>query len=271
MKNILVIGADGMLGYAVTKYFEFMQYKVCPLTRKDFDITKGNISDLGGFINSSDVVINCAGVINKVVPSTPIEDVLKVNTIFPINLANICNFYETPCLHITTDCCYSGKKGMYTESDYFDAQDVYGLSKVGGDLANCMVLRTSIIGEEKNNFRSLLSWLQSKKGQSVKGYTNHYWNGLTTLYLAEVIDDIMSHNLYEKGIFHIFSSKIISKYDLLVSLNNLYDLNIDIKALETEKEINRSLSTEKSLCKNVVKKELDQQIMEMRDFFIEVK
>jgi len=268
--NVLVIGADGMLGYAVTKYLEFMQCHVLPLTRRDFDIAKDDITALGGFMNSADIVINCAGIINKRVPDTNIEEILKVNTVFPINLAKMCNFYEKPCIHITTDCVYSGKRGMYTESDYYDAQDIYGLSKAGGDLADCMVLRTSIVGEEKNNARSLLSWLKSKKGQSVKGYTNHYWNGLTTLYLAEVIYDIFIKNLYRKGIFHIFSSKVISKYELLTSLNNIYDLGIDIVPVETEIGINRSLSTEKDLCRNIVRKELDQQIMEMRDFFMEV-
>ena len=267
MKKIGVIGANGMLGYAVSEYFKHKRYNVEPVTRREFDIAKDNIENLDSVVKSSDFVVNCAGVIKPRIAETPIEEILKVNSIFPRNLANVCNRYEKPCFHITTDCVYSGKKGKYIESDYFDAEDVYGLSKNGGDITDCMTLRTSFIGEEKNTSRSLLSWVKSQKGKIIKGYTNHYWNGVTTLYFAEIIETILKKDLYEKGIYHIFSEEVVSKLELIGMINEIYGLEITINKFETPELCNRSLFSEKKLCEKVVRKLLSTQIEEMKTFF----
>lgn len=267
MKNVFVIGANGMLGYAVCEYFRDNDYPVESIARKDFDIAEDNIERLEDTVRNTDFVVNCAGIINKRISEFPIEDVLKVNSIFPRNLAKLCNKHEKPCFHITTDCVFSGKRGMYTEFDYFDAEDVYGLSKCAGDIADCMVLRTSIIGEEKNNSRSLLEWLRSEKGNAVNGFTSHLWNGVTTLYLAEIIENILNLDVYIPGIFHVFSDKVVSKFELLGMINEIYDLGVTIKRFETSKSCNRSLSSEKELCRKVVKKSLSTQIVEMKRFF----
>ena len=204
MKNSLIIGAKGMLGYAVFRYFENKRYEVMPFTRKEFDIAKDSIEKLDNAVRKCDFLVNCAGVIKPRIAAMSIEDVLKINSIFPRNLAKLCNKYGKYCFHITTDCVYSGKKGKYTELDYFDAEDIYGLSKNAGDISDCMTLRTSIIGEEKDSARSLLSWVKSQESKTIKGFTNHYWNGITTLYFAELVEKILEKSRYEKGIFHIF-------------------------------------------------------------------
>jgi dTDP-4-dehydrorhamnose reductase len=131
-----------------------------------------------------------------------------------------------------------------------------------------MVLRTSIIGEEKNTSRSLLEWVRSEKGNTINGFANHFWNGVTTLYLAEIIEDILNLNFYEPGIFHIFSDKIVSKFELLHVINDTYSLGITINRFETPRSCNRSLYSEKCLCEKVVKKPLRSQIEEMRMFFV---
>ncbi|MCX6111685.1 MAG: sugar nucleotide-binding protein [Proteobacteria bacterium] len=271
MKNVLVFGACGMLGYAVSEYFKRNDYCVDSITRKEFDIAKDNIKQIESAIQNTDVVINCAGVIKSRIDITPIEDILKVNSIFPRNLAKLCNKYKKFCFHITTDCAFSGNRGKYTESDYFDAEDVYGLSKSAGESTDCMVLRTSIIGEEKETSRSLLEWVRSNKNGTIDGFTNHLWNGLTTTYLTTVITNILNLNLYRPGIFHIFSDKIVNKFELVSMINEVYNLGISINKFETSKSCDRSLSSEKDLCEKVVKKTLRKQIEEMKRFFEEIK
>jgi len=268
MKSIFIIGANGMLGYAMESYYTYMRYKVETITRKEFDITKEDVFELRHYISPANFVVNCAGVIKPRIEDTSVEDVLKVNTVFPINLASLCNSYQTPCFHITTDCVFSGRDGKYVESDPYDCEDLYGLSKCGGDSADCMVLRTSIIGEERGgNSRSLLSWFKSQEGKTVFGFTNHFWNGVTTLYLAEIIESIMIQGLYRKGIHHVFSENVVSKFDLLSMIQEIYNLNIGIVPKKVKSRIDRSLSTEKSLCNRVVKKSLRKQIVEMKEFF----
>ena len=129
MKNIVVIGANGMLGYAVSEYYNRKNYSVTKISRLDFDITKDPIEKLEPILTRSDFVINCAGVIKPMIVTTSIEDVLRVNAIFPRNLAKLSDKLGLHCYHVTTDCVYSGKRGDYTENDFFDADDVYGMSK----------------------------------------------------------------------------------------------------------------------------------------------
>ncbi|MCK4614029.1 MAG: SDR family oxidoreductase [Thermoplasmata archaeon] len=267
MKRAVVIGANGMLGYGVSEYFKEHNYDVIEITRKEFDIAKDHIEKLDATIKECDFIVNCAGVIKPRIARTPVEDVLKVNAIFPRNLAKLSNKYDKQCFHITTDCVFSGKKGNYDENDYYDAENLYGLSKNAGDIAECMVIRTSIIGEEKNNNRSLLSWVKSQKGKTVNGYTNHFWNGVTTIYLGRVIERILENNLYENGIFHVFSREIVSKYKLLKLINQTYDLDITVNKYSTPVPCDRSLSTKKDLCEKVVQESLPSQIAEMKAFF----
>lgn len=267
MKNVLVIGANGMLGYAVTQYYTRKNYSVTTLSRAEFDIAKDPIEKLEPFLSGRDMVINCAGVIKPMIATTPIEDVLKVNAIFPRNLAKAADRLGVHCYHVTTDCVYSGKRGEYTEADMFDADDVYGMSKNGGDNTDCMVLRTSIIGEEKGQSRSLLEWARSNAGKDVNGFTNHRWNGVTTLYLAEVIETIETDGLYQKGIFHIHSPNTLNKFELLTQISDAYHLDLKIKAMEAKDRIDRNLASIKPLTNRVSVKTIAQQLNDMKAFF----
>lgn len=267
MRNIVVIGANGMLGYAVSEYLASAGYRVKRMARNEFDISKDDIATLEPFLAGADAVVNCSGIVKQKMDSYSIEEVLKVNSIFPINLAKLSDRLKVRCFHVTTDCVYSGKKGGYAESDLFDADDVYGMSKNAGDTDLCMTLRTSIIGEEKSHFTSLLSWVKSQKGKTINGYTDHLWNGVTTLYLAEIIRNIIESNLYQKGIFHIHSPEVVSKYELTCMINEAYGLGIRINRFETHEPCDRSLRSEKSLSSLLVKKDLKTQIAELKAFF----
>lgn len=266
-KSIAVIGSTGMLGYAVSEYYKRVGMTVLEISRKEFDIAAEPIEKLENIIENVQIVINCAGVIKPRINAMSIEDVLKINSLFPRNLAKLCNRLDKKCFHITTDCVFTGRKGHYSEDDYFDAEDIYGLSKAGGDSADCMVLRTSIVGEEKGQCRSLLEWARSQAGKEVNGFTNHLWNGVTTLYLAEIIETILSNGLYEKGIFHIYSPESVTKYELVSCFNEVYELNMKVNSVNAGKIIDRTMTSVKGLTEKVSTKYISQQVKEMRAFF----
>jgi dTDP-4-dehydrorhamnose reductase len=267
INNILILGSSGMLGYAAEKYFRSIGKNVEPLSRKKFDISKDPIEKLTRRLKKNDVVINCAGVIKPRINDFSTEEVLTINGTFPWNLARMCNNFNIPCFHITTDCVYSGNRGSYDERDFVDAHDLYGLSKAAGDTNLCMTLRTSIIGEEKTNNRSLLEWAKNQKGKTVNGFTNHKWNGVTTLTLCMVISKILAKNIYQMGIFHIYSPEIITKFELLKIINEVYGLNLKIKKVRAPEKIDRSLSSVHSLSTSLIKDDLNEQIKKMKNFF----
>lgn len=268
MEKILVIGSTGMLGYAVSEYFILKGYNVKKITRSDFDIGIEKHEKIIPFLEEVNVAINCAGLIKPTIGKFPIEQALRVNSIFPRNLAKMTSERKIKCFHITTDCVYSGEKGNYDENSIFDANDTYGMTKNAGENQDSMVLRTSIIGEEKGQSRSLLEWAKSQAGKEVNGFTNHLWNGVTTLYLAEVIENILKQNLYQKGIFHIHSPNTLNKFELLNIFNNTYELKYaKINCTEAKEAVDRSMSSIYDLTKKVCVKTLEEQISEMKEFF----
>ena len=246
------------------------------ITRETFDVNKLSFSNIDKLfeslkIHENDVIINCIGIIpqSNNVNNVTNKNYYKINTLFPIFLNIICNKYHTKLIHITTDCVFSGKKGNYIENDVHDEINDYGVSKSLGELYDkCTIIRTSIIGEEKKNKYSLLEWIKNNKDGSINGYTNHYWNGVTCLQLAKILHEIIDTNNFWQGVRHIYSPTTLSKYELSMIINTAYSLNITINKYETEKYINKSLNT--IYYENAVFNipELQEQIIELKDFTI---
>lgn len=267
--NIAVIGANGMLGYAVSNYLKSQKENVFSITRQEFDLAKDQFNKLEKYFvdHKIDVVINCAGVIKPMIASTKIEDILRVNTVAPQNIGFICNKLGLKGFHITTDCVYSGAKGQYNEDDLFDADDVYGMSKNGGEPKNIMTLRTSIIGEENGQARSLIEWARSQKGKEVNGFLNHDWNGVTTYQVGKTILQILKSNSYKPGLYHLHSPAKVNKSELLHIFNDVYQLDLKINSVNASSTIDRTLATKYSLSKDFVQQTIKEQVSEMAEFF----
>ena len=261
--KVFVFGANGMLGNYVSTYLN--TFKIIKITRKDYDISSSNAIVLENLLldkglREGDVVINCAGVIPQSSPSA-IKNYYIVNGLFPNIISMICNYHNVNMIHITTDCVFSGEDGNYNENSVHDETNDYGLSKSLGDLANCCIIRTSIIGEEIENKKSLLEWVRSNKNGKINGYINHVWNGVTCLQLAKVIHRIIDEKKYWKGPRHIFSNSV-SKYELVCMINEIYNLNITIDKLETNK-IDKTLST---IFDRIEVPDIYQQLEELQKF-----
>ena len=173
--KIFIFGSNGMLGNYVKSYLS-KNYNIISLTRKDYDLNNLSIDTLDSLlknknISENDIIINCAGIIPQSSKQRNIDTRLyfKINSLFPIILSQICNKYKSKMIHITTDCVFSGKDGNYNETSIHDEINDYGMSKSLGELCDATIIRTSIIGEEINNKRSLLEWVKSNKNGEING------------------------------------------------------------------------------------------------------
>lgn len=268
-KKILILGSTGMLGNAVAKYFLEKDTYDVTLTYRSKEVAFGNktikfdavCDDVNSLDSDFDYVINCIGVIKPFMKSDPIS-AIKINCLFPWQLSKWCKAKGIRLFHITTDCVYSGTKGSYKESDLHDALDEYGKSKSLGECESAMLLRTSIIGEEIHKNASLVEWVRSQKGKTVRGYSNHYWNGITTTEYAKICDKIMQGDLYEEGLFHVFAKEAVSKLRMLELFDKKYNLGLTIEAFEPE-PVDRTLATDKELCDKLDVPSVAQMIEEM--------
>jgi dTDP-4-dehydrorhamnose reductase len=147
-----------------------------------------------------------------------------------------------------------------------DETNDYGISKSLGELGECTIVRTSIIGEEQINKRSLLEWTLANKGGNVNGYINHLWNGVTCFQLSNIIYDIIQKEMFWKGVRHIFSPTQVSKYELVCLINEIYDLRITINEYQTPQRIDKTLASIYDTCYVFNIPSLKQQIQEQKEF-----
>lgn len=178
-------------------------------------------------IGPVDGVVNCIGITNRFSQQQPLIAYF-MNSAFPHLLAQA---YGPKLIHITTDCVHNGNSGApYTEESIPSPTDLYGLTKMLGEPADrSLVLRTSIIGPEIAGFVSLLEWVRKQEGQTVKGFTKHLWNGVTTKQFGIIADTIFADRqaFPDHGLFHVFSSDI-SKYDMVTAIAKKYDINVTV-------------------------------------------
>lgn len=270
-KQIIILGSSGMLGKYLFKYFNSKGYSVVGINRDVIDASKMTELRLRAIlesdlkISSNDVIINCMGTIKPRVDALGDLNAIQVNSVFPRVLANVCENLGIKLIHPTTDCVYTGSKGSYNENDKYDVSDVYGMSKAMGEPNNCTVIRTSIIGEEVGQGRSLVEWVKSSANKTVNGFTNHYWNGVTCLQFAKICEEIINNNLFWDGIKHIHSNTL-NKLELVQTLSSIYNLNITVTPMETEFMCDRSMSTIHDTLDYIKVPSLEEQIKEMKEF-----
>ena len=192
-----------------------------------------------------DVVINAIGIIKQLPDSKNVINTLTVNSIFPHRLAELGEEFGFRLITISTDCVFSGSRGNYSEADIPDALDLYGKSKNLGEAvgANCLTLRTSIIGHELGSAHSLIDWFLSSRDSKVKGFANAIYSGFPTFVFVGIIDNLIRNYPRLSGLYHV-SSDPINKFDLLTLVNEAYGANISIERDE-EFKIDRSLDSTK--------------------------
>ena len=274
--RVLVLGSTGMLGSGVTHILGNDEYFNVTATNRQtegavLDVNCENITfdaladgdlehwfvtnNLEGF----DYIINCIGCIKPFINDSHFM-ASYVNGSFPHRLSEWGQERGIKVIHITTDCVFSGSSGQYTEESPHDEWDFYGMSKTLGEPTNCMVVRTSIIGCEHHKHASLIAWVQSNAGNTIDGYLNHHWNGITTTQYGEVVSHIMKEGLYDENLYHVFSPSSVSKYELVGLINDRYDLGITINPVEADTSIDRTLATVKDLNAKLNIPELELQL-----------
>jgi len=266
--KIYVLGSKGMLGRYVSNYLS-NYFTVVNINRDEIDASTVSEKELTTKLlhlglTKDDFLINCIGTIKPMIDSLGDLNAIKVNSVFPRILSNVCCEIGTKMIHPSTDCVYDGKKGKYNENSIHDITDVYGRTKSLGEPNNCMIIRTSIIGEELENSRSLVEWVKSQKNGSANGFNDHLWNGVTCLEWTKYVKKIIDTNNYWVGVKHIFSPKSINKYELLDMINKTYELNISVIEIKSENPVDRTLS---SIYKPIFEiPDLSEQIKEMKEF-----
>ena len=236
--KLLLFGATGMLGSQLFYYLHRYGYDIYATVRHRgtrrlpmslaskirWGIQVDDMAAIEDLISEiqRDVIINCIGIIKQVPEAKDPIPAIRVNALFPHQLAQLCNQYHIKLIHISTDCVFDGSKGNYYESDPPSPTDLYGRTKLLGELnqEGCLTLRTSIIGHELQSRYGLVEWFLGQAGP-VKGYTRAIYTGLPTIEFSRIIAEYILPRPELWGLYHI-SADPITKYDLLQLIKATY-------------------------------------------------
>lgn len=266
--KVVVLGSTGMLGHMVKSVLAAPNktLEVISFDRDTFEVSPRSLNDIGGRLShlcgfDTDYVVNCIGAIKPTFDAaTDLSIPIYTNAVFPHQLAMWGNLTNTKVIHVTTDCVFDGYNGKYTEVSAHNATDSYGKSKSLGESNMSMNLRTSIIGPEfGGRKRSLLEWIKAQDGKEINGFTNHIWNGLTTLELAKCIEYIVLDNHWYSGTYHIFGEDV-TKHALVEEVVYQYGLDVNVQPFEAKFSIDRTLRTIEGLNDILAPQDLDAQI-----------
>ena len=270
MKNrrIIILGSKGMLGQMAKAYFTRQDFNVQIFDERFSEINcEAYVKRLNAFEDS--VVLNCIGRIKQ--KSEDSQQLFLSNTIFPLALSR--SLKQTHILiHPSTDCVFDGNATEpYPYFTPHTAQDVYGLSKSLGETAvlgraNSLVIRVSIIGPDQNSNKGLLSWfLSNKSGTPLNGFTNHNWNGISTLEWCKILrtildDEELLNKLLKDGLIQCGTSDTYSKYDMLSIFQEIFKTDFLISPFQASEQINRCLRP------SIYSKDLKSQMEDLKEF-----
>jgi dTDP-4-dehydrorhamnose reductase len=223
MKKIIVLGGTGMAGHVVAAFLKESGFDVYSVSRSEKNIDKNRNVDvtdfpaLGGFFDevSPDIIVNCVGLLQWACEDRP-DLAILVNSYLPHWIEQRYKESNVKLIHLSTDCVFSGNRGGYRESDTHDGTSFYDRSKSLGEITNNkdLTFRMSIIGPDRHeNGTGLFNWFMKQKG-TIRGYTKVFWNGVTTIELAQAIKSAIEQNL--SGLYHLIPKEPIDKYHLLL-------------------------------------------------------
>ena len=244
----LILGATGMLGHEVVRRFAaaFDVHATArdPATAERFGLPvtlhrldAAELSTLDELFDrvAPRVVVNCIGIVKQLDEGSRPIPTITVNALFPHYVAAAARKTGARVIHVSTDCVFSGDLPLqraYAEDDFADARDLYGLTKLLGEIRSPdLTVRTSIIGWELTRSTGLLEWFAARRGEEVGGFTNALFSGLTTRALADVLLDVSIRYPELAGLYHV-SSAPISKHALLTMIDERLRLDVRITPID---------------------------------------
>ena len=242
--KILILGGDGMIGHKMVQVLGAQNHEIVISVREKRDLSLKSFSSkskvfFNDFLKENvftfldrvnpDVIINAIGITIRRGVNYHVSNAIYINAYFPHQLANWAGIHNKRLIHFSTDCVFSGSEGSYSEDATPNASDYYGKTKGLGEVLckNALTLRSSMIGPELFNKTELFEWVINNKEKEINGFSRVMYSGVTTVYMARLVVDLIENHKDLNGIYNIASNPI-SKFELLNLINDNFDLGLVI-------------------------------------------
>jgi len=278
--KILILGGDGMIGHKMVQVLSNFNYEIIVSIREQRELTKHCFSSkakvfFNDFLKENvltfldrvnpDVIINAIGITIRRGVNDNASNCIYINSYFPHQLANWVGIHNKRLIHFSTDCVFSGSEGSYSENSTPNALDYYGKTKGLGEVfsKNALTIRSSMIGPELFNKTELFEWVINNKEKEINGFSRVMYSGVTTIYMASFLADLIENHKNLNGIYNI-ASKPISKFELLHLINENFNLGLFINK-------DQSIISNKTLDPSKIDNELGIKSPSWNELIIELK
>ncbi len=236
-KRLLVTGAGGMLGQALTACLESRGHQVVAMPREKLDVT--NYEQVINKVNefTPDMVLHCAAYTKVDQAESEPDLAFFINGYGTENLAVACNHLNIPLLYISSDYVFDGEQDRpYTTWDDTRPLSIYGKTKLAGEkavirhLRRFFIVRTSwLYGPNGKNFVETILQI-ADEGKPLRVVSDQIGSPTCTLSLSETIADLIETERW--GVYHASDDGITSWYEFAKEI--LLGRDVSVTPIQTK-------------------------------------
>ena len=245
MNNILVTGSTGQLGSDVVKELLKRGYSTLSPNRSELSLcSEDNIRNY--ILNSNcEAIVHCAAYTQVDKAEDEKDLCIKINATATKHIAKCAKILDIPMIYISTDYVFDGTKdGKYTENDETNPINIYGESKLAGEkyvqeiLDKYYIVRTSwVFNINGKNFIETMLRL-SKANNQLSIVNDQIGSPTYTKDLSRLLVDMLETSKY--GLYHATNEGYCSWYEFANTIFKLANINIDIKAINSNEYASRA-------------------------------
>jgi dTDP-4-dehydrorhamnose reductase len=270
-KRILITGSSGLVGTyfcnltALKKYHVYTSFHSEPTNfgnSLELDLSK-SMECFKQILHEvePDIVVHLAAMTNVDQCETERDAADRVNHLSVKELSSyLLNGKERFVLYVSTDYVFDGEKGNYTEEDYTNPINWYGMTKLLGEreLLECKsrswcIARTSTpFGVHANKLSFPVFVVKNlSRGHEIRVLVDQITSPTYALNLAEMLLDILDRKVC--GIIHLSGSSQISRFEQALQIASVYSLDKDLIKPASMSEMNWQARRPKDSSLNITK------------------
>ncbi|MDO8676893.1 MAG: dTDP-4-dehydrorhamnose reductase [Candidatus Azambacteria bacterium] len=236
-KKVLIVGSAGMLAFDLIKIFTG-DYEIIRADRQDFDVSDWPAVSRFVAAVRPDIVINTAAYHKTEECELNPEKSFAVNAIGAYNVAKAAADVNAKSVFFSTDYVFNGSKEFFTESDAPSPLNIYGASKLAGEILtrmaneNYYIIRTSwLYGSHQSskgyNFVSLMLE-KAKNSEKIKVVDDQFGSPTYTHDLALKIKELIEKKA-PSSVYHITNGGSCSWYEFAKKIFELSNLKPNLE------------------------------------------
>jgi dTDP-4-dehydrorhamnose reductase len=238
--KVAVVGAEGQLGTDFVRIFTERGHEVSPLSHKQIDVTEPIVlSEVISEIRP-EAVLNCAAFHRVDDCEDRPAEAFAVNAMGALNVARASEEVGAVGIFISSDYVFDGfKQQAYVEADRVHPLNVYGASKVAGELlveqtcARWMVIRVASLfgvagasGKGGNFVETILA--KAKSGSPLTVVDDIRMSPTYTLDVAEGVESLFTQQAW--GLHHLTNAGSVSWYGFASKILELTGVEANLEA-----------------------------------------